>query len=245
MLYQQNDIIPVWDKLAGSYDSNIYWGKPENYANLQVLLDQIGNPVDKSIIEVGCGGGLVSVALAKKGAHCTLLDISNQSLKAAINSFIDEGLPEPVSYLADALDSNIHSETFDVVWNAGVIEHFFDKGKERLINEMLRITKPGGKVVILVPNTWCLVFQVIQRWQKWNKIWPYGYEDDMSPWRLKMLAKTLGINNFRVFAFNPILGWTWLNKVRKIIKLFGFDTIKNHSKRSLFGFMSVMVIEKS
>ena len=135
-------------------------------------------PQGKKIIEVGSGSGLLSVALAKLGATCTLLDISALSLKNAVANFVDAGLLQPTYYNEDALSSSVPSEMFDVVWNAGVLEHFFDDGKERMILEMLRIAKPGGMVIIRVPNAWCWQLQISKTLMKVLKKWKVGFQDE-------------------------------------------------------------------
>jgi len=44
------------------------------------------------------------------------------------------------------------SESFDYVWNGGVIEHFNDKEKILMIRKMWNLVKPGGKLLISFPN---------------------------------------------------------------------------------------------
>lgn len=242
--YQKNDVVSIWDTVAQNYKRESYWGGKENQANFQVLLSHIGNPMRKRIIEIGCGSGFTSIALAQRGAKCAILDISPISLESAVSNFVAAGLPVPEHYLADALDSNIPSNTFDIVWNGGVIEHFFDEGKEKLILEMFRIAKPSGQVIIMVPNRWCWQFQLIQAWQKWRKTWAYGFEDDMSPRDLKHMCVRLGFNDYTVYAFNTILGWRWIPKLDRVIKMLGWETLGHHCQRSWMGFVSVLVIRK-
>lgn len=244
--HQDPDLASIWDNVAEiNYDMESYWKSPENRAILYELLSYIENPKNKKIIEVGCGSGYVSLELAKKGSDVSLLDISSISLKKAVQSFLDQGLPEPTHYNEDALNSNVPSDYFDIVWNGGVIEHFSDEGKEILIKEMLRMTKPGGKVIILVPNRWCIQFQIMQAWMKLRKTWIYGKEDDMSPRRLKKMCERMGITNFNTYAFNPMQGWIWVPIIgQRVIQLLGGNTLENHQKRTMTGFNSVLVITK-
>jgi SAM-dependent methyltransferase len=154
--------------------------------------------------------------LAKYGAECVLLDISNEALKVARSVLVSAGLVEPFCYNEDALNNSVPSDAFDVAWNGGVIEHFDDTGKVMLIKEMLRQTRPGGKVIVLVPNAWYWQFQLIQAWQKWRGTWAYGFEDDMSPRRLEKMCEHIGLANIMTYAFNPILGWRWVPIIRRI-----------------------------
>lgn len=244
-LYQPGDVAAVWDKVSRKYDYDAYVRGPENEANLRTLLEHLGDPTGKQIIEVGCGSGFTSLALAQRGARCALLDVSSEALAGAKAGFAQHGLPEPESYLGDALRSTVPSDRFDLVWNGGVIEHFYDPGKELLVREMLRMARPGGLVIIMVPNRWCWQFQLVQAWQKLRGSWKYGFEDDMSPRRLRRMTERLGIRVSTAYAFNPVLGWRWIPKVRGVVKQVGLDTAGWHSRRSPIGFVSVLVIRKA
>lgn len=243
-VYQPDDVAAVWDKVSRKYTYDAYVRGPENQANLRALLEHIGDPAGKRIIEVGCGSGFTSVALAQRGARCALLDLSPEALAGAKAGFAQHGLPEPEAYLGDALRSAVPSDSFDFVWNGGVIEHFYDSGKALLIQEMLRMAKPSGVVVILVPNRWCWQFQIVQAWQKLRGTWKYGFEDDMSPRRLRRMAEGLGIGSVTAYAFNPVLGWRWVPKVRGVIRKLGLEKADWHSRPSSTGFVSVLVIRK-
>jgi ubiquinone/menaquinone biosynthesis C-methylase UbiE len=243
--HQKENVAETWDKISLNYNREAYWKGHENHANLKVLLKHIGEPAGKKILEVGCGSGFTSAAFAKMGANCALLDISSESLNVAVGAFLSEGLPAPETYNEDALSSRVPSDAFDVVWNGGVIEHFYDDGKKIMIKEMLRMTKVGGTVIILVPNSWCVPFQILQVWQKWRGTWPYGFEDDMSPRRLGRLCRDIGLNKPITYAFNPVLGWRYVPFLGdRIVKLLGVDTIEAHSKKSKMGFVSALVINK-
>jgi ubiquinone/menaquinone biosynthesis C-methylase UbiE len=245
MKYQKDEIASLWDKVSLNYDARQYWNGLENRANYEELLLHIGDPAGKRIIEVGSGSGFTSLALAQQGAHIALLDLSSEALKVAEAAFVQAGLPPPELFNQDALKSAVPSDSFDVVWNGGVIEHFFDPGKEILIKEMLRMAKPGGKVIIIVPSGACWEFQLVQAWLKLRKTWIYGFEDDMSPRRLRRMCERLGIANSTVYAFNTVLGWRWLPKIgRHLTRWLGMETMEHHRRRSWMGFITILVIEK-
>ena len=236
----------IWDSIAYSKDyvKENYWSRLENQAVFRVLLSHIGEPQGKNIIEVGSGSGLLSVALAKLGATCTLLDLSALSLRYAVANFVDADLLQPTYYNEDALSSSVPSEMFDVVWNAGVLEHFFDDGKERLILEMLRMAKPGGSVIIMVPNAWCWQLQISQAMMKALKKWKVGFQDNMSPKRLKRISAHIGVTNTAAYAFDIVHGWHWIPFGKSITKLTHLETLELHCKRSWVGATSVLAIQK-
>ncbi len=107
----------------------------------------------KEIAEIGCGSGLSLHMLAsKKGANITGLDYSVMALDFA-KYLAEEHYNVAGNFvLRDYFDTGFKDETFDVVYNAGVFEHLKTGEQSQLLREMTRITKPGGFIVICMPN---------------------------------------------------------------------------------------------
>jgi len=243
---QQEDLVDVWDNVAKYYSFEDYWADPASHAWLGRLRSHIGEPSGQRVLEVGCGSGLMSLALAQQGACVSLLDISPVALQRAREVFAAKHQPIPTCYRADALHSGIAENSFDVTWNCGVIEHFTNEGKRQLVMEMVKMTKPGGKVIIMVPNRWCWPFQIGQAYMKLRRTWPYGNEDDMSPMRLKRLCRRLDVEHYDAYSFDPVLGWYWLPFLgARLKRCLGPRPVEKHMQRSIIGWMSVLVIEKS
>ena len=101
------------------------------------------------ILDVGCGGGLISEALAKRGATVTGVDASAMSIEVARRHAQQSGLSVDYRHcLAGQLLAE--DERFDVVINAEVVEHVPDQAA--LINECARLMKPSGILVLATLN---------------------------------------------------------------------------------------------
>ena len=101
------------------------------------------------ILDVGCGGGLISEALAKRGAMVTGVDASAMSIGVARRHAQQSGLSVDYRHcLASQLLAE--GERFDVVINAEVVEHVPDQAA--LINECARLVKPSGTLVLATLN---------------------------------------------------------------------------------------------
>ena len=101
------------------------------------------------ILDVGCGGGLISEALAKRGATVTGVDASAMSIEVARRHAQQSGLSVDYRHcLAGQLLAE--DERFDVVINAEVVEHVPDQAA--LINECARLVKPSGILVLATLN---------------------------------------------------------------------------------------------
>jgi ubiquinone/menaquinone biosynthesis C-methylase UbiE len=128
-----------------------FGGLSANRYTTQIVLSELGNLQGKKILDAGCGTGLNSLALARRGAEVTLLDISPQALQIAGTYFKELGLQ------ARLIEGSIfrlpfEDATFDVSWNTGVIEHFEPELRRQAIQEMLRVLKPNGTLLTINPS---------------------------------------------------------------------------------------------
>jgi SAM-dependent methyltransferase len=151
------------------------------------------------VLEAGCGTGQ-TLALLSERHESTGLDISRAALNLAQNN-----CKNPV--LGSIFTIPFRDNTFDLVYNSGVIEHFEDPTNIAAIQEMSRVTKPSGRVVIIVPNTLCLWYRAGKSVAVIMKNFEFGYEEDYSPGRLKTAAARAGLvveNTFGLQALPPL-----------------------------------------
>jgi ubiquinone/menaquinone biosynthesis C-methylase UbiE len=127
-------------------------------------------PVGSKVLEAGCGTGQTLSPLSER--HETYgLDISKAALKLA-----QYNCRYPV--LGSIFKIPFGDNTFDLVYNSGVIEHFKDPENVVAIKEMARVTKPSGKIIIIVPNTLCLWYKAGKFVAVMIKNFEFGYEED-------------------------------------------------------------------
>ncbi len=226
--HQQADLVEVWDRVTEVYE-NIDPSAPDHQATLQHFLACVGPPAGRTFCEVGCGSGLTSAALARLGARITLVDISAKALDFARGQFRKLGLATACSR-QNGLRMGIRDGAFDVVWNGGVIEHFTDEGKVALLREMWRVTRPGGWLVLIVPNAHDVPFRVGKWIAERRGKWIFGFEDDLSPGRFGRLAEQAGISGYTCEAHNPIVGWWFLPFGKTITDRLGLNTLAWHAK---------------
>jgi 2-polyprenyl-6-hydroxyphenyl methylase / 3-demethylubiquinone-9 3-methyltransferase len=106
------------------------------------LTRQLGlQPEALSVLDVGCGGGILSEEFAKIGCRITGIDPSVPSLDAARKHAANEGLT--IDYRQASGESiPFDANTFDVVICCDVLEHVDDL--ETTLREVARVLKPGG-----------------------------------------------------------------------------------------------------
>jgi 2-polyprenyl-6-hydroxyphenyl methylase/3-demethylubiquinone-9 3-methyltransferase len=108
----------------------------------KALLDRVGlDPAGVTLLDVGCGGGLLSERFASLGCTVTGIDRSLPTLAAARAHAEKSGLG--IDYLEGSAESlPFDSAQFDVVCCCDVLEHVDDL--DVVVREISRVLKPGG-----------------------------------------------------------------------------------------------------
>lgn len=101
----------------------------------------------KKVLEIGGGLGTDLAQFAKHGAIVTDVDFSSGHLRHAQQNFALRNLPSDF-HIGDAESLPYSDNSFDLVYSNGVIHH--TPQTQKVIDEMLRILKPGGKVICMV-----------------------------------------------------------------------------------------------
>ena len=105
----------------------------------------------QSVLDAGCGRGEVLLACAAQGAHITGIDYSEAAVEIARETLSDvEGA---VVLRGDITDLPFDEASFDSVLFGDVIEHIDPDQTPLALAEILRVLKPGGRLVVhTAPN---------------------------------------------------------------------------------------------
>lgn len=121
---------------------------------IDFIINNISPKENETIINIGCGVGSTAFHCAKKGAICYAIDYSLKSMevgKEIVNKYDTKGR---INFLQWQVDDPLpfKDNSFDKLVTADFIEHITYEQKNKLFPEILRVTKPGGMIVILTPN---------------------------------------------------------------------------------------------
>ncbi len=182
------------------------------YANDDRIIDNLKSTLDlkdKRVLEVGAGTGRDSETLSSLGAEVWTLDYSEESL-----SLMADNIEQPVRIVCgDAFSLPIESNSFDVVFHQGLLEHFTNP--EEILAENYRILKPGGYVLADVPQRfhyYTLGKHVLMFFDKWFA----GWETEFSPREIEKMVEDAGFEVVGTYGHNlypPI----WYRGVRKVL----------------------------
>lgn len=184
-----------YDTIADQFDvvSNPY----DTQRRLHIVFDQMLAGEDltaRSVLDVGCGSGWFSQRAAARGARVTSLDIGLRLLQHTRRKCHTRAVA------GDACHLPFPSGAFDVVISSECIEHTLDP--RQALREILRVARPGGQVVVTVPNQlWHFAATIAERF----KLRPFeGYENWMRWGEMRRLIVQSGARIERMCGFHLV-----------------------------------------
>jgi len=106
----------------------------------------------KKILDVGCGGGILSESMARRGADVTGVDLGTENLKAATLHAVQSGLEDTLRYQHIPVEdlAKTHAGQFDVVTCMEMLEHVPDPSS--IVQACFDLLAPGGVCVLSTIN---------------------------------------------------------------------------------------------
>ena len=134
-----------------------WWDKESEFKPLHDInplrtnfIDKHAQLAGKKVLDVGCGGGILSEAMSQRGAQVSGLDMGEAPLNVAKLHALESGLDIeymrlPVEELAEQ-----HPASFDVVTCLEMLEHVPDPSS--IVRACYKLCKPGGQVFFSTLN---------------------------------------------------------------------------------------------
>lgn len=207
---------------------------------------------DRLILEAGCGTGRLCCLLARDLPDSQVIGMDISSNALMISNRLKEYLQVPNVFfkMGDLFHIPYPDNYFDIVFNDGVIEHFplnEDLNWKSALEEMIRVTKPKGKIIVDVPNWYCFP-HTLYKWilKKMGKQFKYGYEKSFRHSELIKLFEEFNLINLELSGYYPAHGFYRLSGHSPVFNLLGklIDRLDNKYIADLFGFMILIKGEK-
>lgn len=160
------------------------------------------------VLDIGCGGGLVSEPMTRLGAAVTAVDASEANIKTAM-THAEQGRLD-IDFRAGTVEALIEADEapFDVVLNLEVVEHVADPAQ--FLKDCASLVKPGGLMIVATLNRTAKAFALAIVGAEYVLGWlPRGtheFEKFLRPDEIErpMSAAGLTVQPPQGVSFNPI-----------------------------------------
>lgn len=185
-----------------------------NPLRLDYIDEHIGGFAGKKVLDVGCGGGILSESMARRGAQVMGIDMSQAPLNVARLHLYESQLEIDYQQQTAEQLAETHAEQFDVVTCMEMLEHVPNPAS--VIAACCRLVKPDGKVFFstINRNPKSYVFAIIGAEYILNLL-PKGtheYAKFIQPAELSDWAREAGLEVKHIIgmSYNPLTQRYWL-----------------------------------
>ena len=193
-----------------------WWDKTSEFKPLHAInplrlhfIDSLVGLQGKRVLDIGCGGGILSESMDEKGANVIGIDLGDKALKVAKLHQLESG--SKVDYRLVSVEDLAKEQpaSFDVVTCMEMLEHVPDP--EAIVRACAQLVKPGGSVFFstINRNPKSYLFAVIGAEYVLNML-PKGtheYQKFIKPSELSSWARYAGLNvgQLKGMGYNPLI----------------------------------------
>ena len=165
------------------------------------------------LLDIGCGGGLLSEPMTRLGFQVTGVDASERNIGTASAHAAEQGLD--IDYRASTAEALIEAgePAFDVILNMEVIEHVADPGE--YLRSCAQLLKPGGLMIVATLNRTLKAFALAKFGAeyvlRWLPIGTHDWNKFLTPDELRgfLSGQPVTVDGPFGVVFNPLAGkWT-------------------------------------
>jgi len=160
-----------------------------------------------NLLDIGCGGGLLSEPMAKLGANVTGLDVVEKNIKTASTHAKNQGLK--INYIHSTVEKiSEKDEKFDVILNMEVIEHVSDV--HLFINSCNKILSENGIMIFASLNRTLISYGLaiigVEYILGWLPKGTHDWSKFITPDELKILFSSNGLKIDEIIGmkYNPL-----------------------------------------
>ena len=170
----------------------------------------------KTVLDIGCGGGILAESMAIKGAHVTGIDLSEKALKVADLHSLESGVQVRYELIAAEDMAAREAGRFDVVTCMEMLEHVPNPAS--IVRACAALVKPGGHIFFstLNRNLKSYLFAIVGA-EYLLQMLPKGthdYAKFITPAELSQYCRNAGItvNALKGLTYNPLTKMYSLNQ---------------------------------
>ena len=202
--------------------SNTWWDKSGEFGALHKInpfrlefIEKHQSIANQSILDIGCGGGILSESLAEKSATVTGIDLAEEVLTVAKLHGLDSGIKVDYQLISAEDYALKNAETHDIVTCMEMLEHVPDPAS--IIKAAADCVKPGGWVFFstLNRNYKSYLLAIVAAEKVLNLVPPgtHTHEKFITPAEMDAMARQadLFLQDSAGIEYNPLLNRYGLN----------------------------------
>ena len=170
-------------------------------------IESLAGLQDKVVLDVGCGGGILSEGMASRGAKVTGIDLSDKALKVAKLHLLESGQQVEYRKITSESLAKEQPQHYDIVTCMEMLEHVPDPMS--VVRACAKLVKPGGWVFFstINRNLKSYLFAIIGA-EYILKLLPRGtheYANFIKPSELARMARNAGLHDEELIGmtYNP------------------------------------------
>ncbi|KAA3621487.1 MAG: bifunctional 2-polyprenyl-6-hydroxyphenol methylase/3-demethylubiquinol 3-O-methyltransferase UbiG [Proteobacteria bacterium] len=169
---------------------------------------------DKTVVDVGCGGGILSEAMAARGARVTGIDMGATPLAVARLHAVESGVDVEYRKCRAEDIADERPGEFDVVTCMEMLEHVPDPA--RVVDACARLVKPGGHVFFATinrtPKAWLMAIVGAEYVLNLLPRGTHRFQNLIRPSELSAWCREagLGVSEVTGMHYNPITRAFWI-----------------------------------
>ncbi|WP_322994514.1 bifunctional 2-polyprenyl-6-hydroxyphenol methylase/3-demethylubiquinol 3-O-methyltransferase UbiG [Castellaniella sp.] len=179
-----------------------------NPLRLDWIRDQTDTLNQKKILDIGCGGGLLTEAMAAEGAQVTGIDLAKPSLQVARLHGHESGVQVQYECISAEDYASQHPGAFDVVTCMELLEHVPDPAA--IVQACATLVRPGGLVCFSTlnrnPKSFALAIVAAEYLLRMVPRGTHDYQQFITPSELAAAARQSGLDvtNLCGIQYQPI-----------------------------------------
>ncbi len=194
-----------------------WWDRDGDFRTLHQLNPLRANYIDehspvagKKVLDVGCGGGLLSEALAQRGGELTGIDLGEQALDAARAHCVESGLEIEYLHTGTRELARERPGSWEVVCCMELLEHVPDPAA--MVRDCATLCAPGGTLYFSTidrsPLAWLLAIVAGEYIMRLLPRGTHQYEKLVRPAELGRWMRDAGLQaqEFRGVQYQPLTG---------------------------------------
>ncbi|SCN47362.1 bifunctional 2-polyprenyl-6-hydroxyphenol methylase/3-demethylubiquinol 3-O-methyltransferase UbiG [methanotrophic endosymbiont of Bathymodiolus puteoserpentis (Logatchev)] len=166
------------------------------------------NPQNMRIVDVGCGGGILTEGLAKKGANMLGIDLSEDLIDIADLHGLESGVKTHYQKISAEALAEAEPASFDHVVCMEMLEHVPEPGS--VVAACAKMVKPGGYVFFSTlnrkPKAYLLAIVAAEHILKMLPAGTHDYKTFIKPSELSQSARDAGLElqGMTGIQYNPL-----------------------------------------